>query len=170
LATLSLSEIYWPYFEKICTSTYEVCVNLLIWFNIINTGDIISWIFEFFVLCALCCQFHWIVNFWLPLLYYLTSILKICIWSTCTVALSKQATHYFRWSRLPYYNLTVLPKTTPNGEGIPYLPPGNVWAALWFESCDPSPVPSKSSKIILIVNHMSECNFVWTSILLISEN
>ena len=89
--------LYWI----ICTSTYEVCVNLLIWFNIINTGDNISWIFEFFVLCALCSQFHWIVNFWLPLLYFLTSILKRWLWSTCTVALSKQATYYFRWSRLP---------------------------------------------------------------------
>jgi hypothetical protein len=100
-------------FSKICTSTYEVCVNLLIWFNIINPGDNISWIFEFFVLCALCCQFHWIVHFWLPLLYFLTSILKRWIWSTCTVALSKQATYYFRWSRFPYYNLTVLPENHP---------------------------------------------------------
>jgi hypothetical protein len=145
-------------FLIICMSTYEVCLNLLIWFNIINTGDNISWIFDFFVLCALCCQFHWIVHFWLPL--------EVPVpW------------HFLR--KLPtifgglYFRIITWQssrKTTPNEEGIPYLPPGNVWAALWFESCDPSPVPSKSSKIILIANHVSEWNFVWTSILLISEN
>ena len=41
-----------------------------------------GFVLTFFVLCALWCQFLWIVNFWLPLRYYLTFIycrsLHIC--------------------------------------------------------------------------------------------
>ena len=33
----------------------------------------------FFVLCTLCCQFLWVVHFWLPLRYYL---MFICSWRT----------------------------------------------------------------------------------------
>ena len=32
----------------------------------------------FFVLCTLCCQFLWIVHFWLPLRYSLTFIFTYC--------------------------------------------------------------------------------------------
>jgi hypothetical protein len=82
--------------------------------------------------------------FWLSLLFYLTSIYKRFRWCTWTVALSYHVTRYGLCSGLPYYYMTILP-----GEGSPYLPPGNVWEALWLESCDPSPVQSKYSKIIL---------------------
>jgi hypothetical protein len=99
-------------------------------FTIFNQTQVAAIHFRIFCLSLDC-------PFWLSLLFYLTSIYKRFRWCTWTVALSYHVTRYGLCSGLPYYYMTILP-----GEGSPYLPPGNVWEALWLESCDPSPVQS----------------------------
>jgi hypothetical protein len=50
---------------------YAICVCLLILVS--NTHCVVFYWF-FFVLCTQCCQYLWIVHFWLPLWYSLTFI------------------------------------------------------------------------------------------------
>ena len=53
-----------------------------------------------FVLCALCCQFLWIVHFWLPLRYSLTFIAYKYV----------QVTDFFLFNRLLITNESILKK------------------------------------------------------------
>ena len=57
--------------------------------------------FSFFILCTLCCQFFWIVNFWLPLRCSLMLILYI----TLVYSLLKILRRYIM--RFPIYPLTM---------------------------------------------------------------
>jgi hypothetical protein len=49
---------------------YVICVRL----RIVVSRTYCVFVLFFFVLCTLCCQFLWIVHFWLPLRYSLTFI------------------------------------------------------------------------------------------------
>jgi hypothetical protein len=58
----------------------------------------------FFVLCALCCEFLWIVHFWLPLRYSLTFIHIVhtivhfsvdCMWLVRRISLTMKWTEVF---------------------------------------------------------------------------
>ena len=59
---------------KLSSMNYYLCL-----FAYSGVQHILCWFFSLFVLCTLCCQFHWIVHLLLPLRYSLTiSWLNYC--------------------------------------------------------------------------------------------
>jgi hypothetical protein len=57
------------------------------------THIVLCFVLFFFILCTLCCQFLWIVNVWMPLLYTLTFIYALNL---------KFITHLYEYSIVRY--------------------------------------------------------------------
>jgi len=72
-------------FSGVTVSVEEItdifCLRYLCLFAYSGVLHILCCVFVLFVLvlCTPCCQFLWIVHFWLPLRYSLTFILHVCI-------------------------------------------------------------------------------------------
>ena len=86
-----------PFLRYMCLSAYN------------GFQHIVCCVFALFVsvMCTLCCQFLWIVHFWLPLRYSLTFIYSINLFISSHPMQSKSSLSYYTFSRRMVWNRQV---------------------------------------------------------------
>ena len=74
---LHIKTMFGSYWSSVICKRDHVLSTLFVLFSYSGVQHKLCSVFVFFVLCTLCCQFLWIVHFWLPLRYSLTFICPV---------------------------------------------------------------------------------------------